>query len=120
MIGVCTKLTRALACSAASGDEPGAGRRDCICSSLSFEAYCDPCFSSASYLNFNTQSVKELGYDQPTDDQAEVLQKFVSGRDAFISLPTGSGKSQTLCFTCVSTISHLFSGFFNWNSALCT
>ena len=31
MIGVCTKLTtgRALACSAASGDEPGAGRRDC-------------------------------------------------------------------------------------------
>ena len=23
-----------------------------------------------------TQSVKELGYDQPTDDQAEVLQKL--------------------------------------------
>ena len=49
MIGECTKLTRALACSAASGDEPGAGRRDSICSSLSFEAYCDPYFSSASY-----------------------------------------------------------------------
>ena len=97
MIGVCTKLTRALACSAASEDEPGGGRRDCICSSLSFEACCDPCFSSA-------QSVKELGYDQPTDDQAEVLQKFVSGRDVFISLPTGSGKSQTLCFTCVSLV----------------
>ena len=45
-------------------------------------------------------SVNELGYDQPTD-QAEVLQKFVSGRDVFISLPTGSGKSQTV-FTCVS------------------
>ena len=71
MIGVCTKLTRALACSAASEDEPGGGRRDCICSSLSFETCCDPCFSSA-------QSVKELGYDQLTDDQAEVLQKFVS------------------------------------------
>ena len=28
MIGVCTKLTRSLACSAVSGDEPGAGRRD--------------------------------------------------------------------------------------------
>ena len=106
MIGVCTKLTRALACSAASGDEPGAGRRDCICSSLSFEAYCDPCFSSASY-------------DQPTDDQAEVLQKFVSGRDVFISLPTGSGKSQTLCFTWYSTISHLFSGFFLIGILLC-
>ena len=51
MIGVCTKIlvTRALACNAASGDEPGAGRRDCICSSLLFEAYCDPCFSSVSY-----------------------------------------------------------------------
>ena len=49
-------------------------------------------------------AVKELGYDQPTDDQAEVLQKFVSGRDVFISLPTGSGKSQTLCFTCVSLV----------------
>ena len=64
--------------------------------------YCDPCFSSASYLN--TQSVKELGYDQPTDDQAEVLQKFVSGCDVFISLPTGSGTSHTLCFTCVSLV----------------
>ena len=51
-----------------------------------------------------TQRVKELGYDQPTDDQAEVLQKFVSGRDVFISLPTGSGKGQTLCFTCVSLV----------------
>ena len=39
------------------------------------------------------QSVKALGYDQPTDDQAEALQKYVSGRDVFISLPTGSGKS---------------------------
>ena len=46
------------------------------------------------------QSVKELGYDQPTDDQAEALQKFASGRDVFVSLPTGSGKS--LCFAWVS------------------
>ena len=51
-----------------------------------------------------TQSVKELGYHPPTDDQAEVLQKFVSGRNVFISLPTGSGKSQTLCFTCASLV----------------
>ena len=50
-----------------------------------------------------TQSVKELGYDQPTDDQTEVLQRFVSGRDVFISLPTGSGKAR-LCFTCVSFV----------------
>ena len=95
MIGVCTKLTRALACSAASGDEPGGGRRDCICSSLSLEACCDP----VSVQQAITQSVIELGYAQPTDDQAEVPQKFVSGRDVFISLSIGSGKSQTLCFT---------------------
>ena len=49
-----------------------------------------------------SQSVKELGYDQPTDDQTEVRQKFVSGRDIFISLPT----SVLL--------------FLNWNSALRT
>ena len=53
------------------------------------------------------QSVKELGYDQPTDDQTEALQKFVSGRDLFISLPTGSGKS--LCFACVSLVFDEFS-----------
>ena len=41
-----------------------------------------------------TQSVKELGYNQPTDDQAEALQKFVSGRDVFISLPIGSGAAK--------------------------
>ena len=62
-------------------------------------AYCDHCFSSASYLY---QSVKELGYDQPTDDQAEALQKLVSGHDVFVSLPTGSGKS--LCFACLSLV----------------
>ena len=39
-----------------------------------------------------TQSVKELEYDHPTNDHTEVRQKFVSGRDIFISLPTGSGK----------------------------
>ena len=72
------------------------GRRDCICSA--FEAYCAPCLSSASYC----PECYELGYDQPTDDQAEALQKFLSGRDVFVSLPTRSGKS--LCFACVSLV----------------
>ena len=56
----------------------------------------------ASVQQAINQSVKELGYDQPTDDQAEALQKFVSGCDVFVSLPTGSGKS--LCFACVSLV----------------
>ena len=54
MIGVCTKLTIILAY---SGDEPGAGRRDCIYSS--FEAYCDPCFSLARYKKL-TRALKNL------------------------------------------------------------
>jgi len=41
-------------------------------------------------------SVQELGYDRPRPDQLEAVLQFVSGRDTFISLPTGSGKS--LCF----------------------
>ena len=41
-------------------------------------------------------SVQELGYDRPRPGQLEAVLQFVSGRDTFISLPTGSGKS--LCF----------------------
>ena len=113
MIGVCTKLTRALACSAASEDETGGGRRDCICSSLSFEACCDPCFSSA-------QSVKELGYDQPTDDQAEVLQKFVSGRDLAHREWQKSDSVFYLRFFSIRQFPTCLAAFFNWNSALRT
>ena len=40
-----------------------------------------------------------------TIDQDEALQKFVSGRDVFVSLPTGSGKSgKSLCFACASLL----------------
>ena len=42
------------------------------------------------------ESVKELGYDQPRQPQLDAVMNFVSGRDVFVSLPTGSGKS--VCF----------------------
>ena len=38
----------------------------------------------------------ELGYDKPTTEQRDAVFEFVKGRDVFVSLPTGAGKS--LCF----------------------
>ena len=48
------------------------------------------------------ESVQELGYENPTLDQEEAVLKFVSGRDVFVSLATGSGKS--VCFMCLSIV----------------
>ena len=42
------------------------------------------------------ESIRDLGYEKRRQYQADVLFKFVSGRDTFVSMPTGSGKS--LCF----------------------
>ena len=41
------------------------------------------------------ESIKELGYDKPRQPQLDVM-NFVSGRNVFVSLPTGSGKN--VCF----------------------
>ena len=38
-------------------------------------------------------SVQELGYNRPKPNQLEAVLQFVSDRDTFIPLPTGSGKS---------------------------
>ena len=38
----------------------------------------------------------ELGYEKPTTEQKDAVFEFVKGRDVFVSLPTGAGKS--LCF----------------------
>ena len=37
-----------------------------------------------------------LGYKSPTEDQTRVVFDFIAGKDLFVVLPTGSGKS--LCF----------------------
>ena len=47
--------------------------------------------------------IQKMGYDRPTDDQKKTVEAFVLGKDVFISLPTGSGKS--LCYACLP---HLF------------
>ncbi len=42
------------------------------------------------------QAVEKLKYAQATERQTEVIREFVLGRDVFVNLPTGSGKS--LCY----------------------
>ena len=44
-------------------------------------------------------AVQKMGYDRATDDQKKAVKAFVLGKDVFISLPTGSGKS--LCYACL-------------------
>ena len=46
-----------------------------------------------------TEAVQALGYRLPTREQLLVTEQFVSGRDVFVSLPTGSGMS--VCYGCL-------------------
>ena len=48
-------------------------------------------------------AAEELGFSELTPEQAVVVENFVRGRDVFVSLPTGSGKS--LCYIWRSTSS---------------
>lgn len=42
---------------------------------------------------------ERLGYHSVRDEQMEAVRAFLKGRDVFVSLPTGSGKS--LCYGCL-------------------
>ena len=43
-----------------------------------------------------SSSLEVLGFKELKPKQKEVLEKFVGGKDIFVSVPTGSGKS--LCY----------------------
>ena len=44
----------------------------------------------------------QLGYSHPKLAQAEAVSTFILGRDVFLSLPTGYGKS--LCYPCLQLV----------------
>ena len=48
------------------------------------------------------KTIRRLGYKELSTEQHEAIVKFVSGRDVFISLPTGAGKS--LCYVLLPMI----------------
>ena len=44
-------------------------------------------------------SVKTLGYEKVRQEQFDIVLNFLKGKDMFISLPIGGGKS--LCYACL-------------------
>ena len=52
--------------------------------------------ASTSVNDIICSAAASLGYSKLKPTQQEVVEKIVSGRDVFVCLPTGSGKS--LCY----------------------
>jgi superfamily II DNA/RNA helicase len=46
-----------------------------------------------------TEAASLLGFDSLKDEQRHCMKSFLEGRDVFVILPTGFGK--TACFTCL-------------------
>lgn len=54
-------------------------------------------FTRATIDGAIDEAVRKLGYSGASYDQVVTIREFVLGRDVFVMLPTGSGKS--LCYT---------------------
>ena len=54
-------------------------------------------FSSERVQKAIDEATKLLGYSELRANQAQVVSHFLSGRDVFVSLPTGGGKSSCYC-----------------------
>ena len=54
-------------------------------------------FSSEQVQKAIDEATKLLGYSELRANQAQVVSHFLSGRDVFVSLPTGGGKSLCYC-----------------------
>ena len=55
------------------------------------------------------ESIRDLGYEKPRQYQIDVILSFVSGRDTFVSMPTGSGKS--VCFASTPIVFDKLKGY---------
>ena len=58
--------------------------------------------------------MEALGYRKATKEQVEPIKNFVLGRDVFVSLPTGSGKS--LCYAALPLVFDNIRGDFEHSS----
>ena len=56
------------------------------------------------------EAVKEAGFTLLKTKQEEVLKVFISGKDTFVALPTGYGKS--IIFTILSSVINKLKGMF--------
>ena len=54
------------------------------------------------------EAARNLGYSALKEEQGKVIVEFMNGRDVFVILPTGYGKS--LCFACLPGAFDLFKG----------
>ena len=66
----------------------------------------------ASFLKLLNETAQDLGYESLKEEQVDAVSNFLKGRDAFVSLPTGFGKS--LCFAMIPKVIDRLKAFF-WN-----
>ncbi len=59
------------------------------------------CFARETVKEVIGTAVMELGYERPTNEQ-DAVSNFLLGRDVFVTVPTGGGKS--LCYACLPSV----------------